>query len=76
MSVPGTYIFDLDALCEFAALIVGQTTRGMGLELTEEHWPLVADAVSDYINRQLDRVAFVAETTADLNALPVTEVTS
>lgn len=69
----GHFIFDADALCGFAAHIANETMKGMGQTLEEEHWPLVAAAVDGWLDAQLERMAFAAETTADLNALPVTE---
>jgi hypothetical protein len=44
-----------------------------GTDLTEENWPAVGAAVKDYIEAQLERIAFAAEMQADLAALPTTD---
>jgi len=68
-----TFVFDLDALCDFAAHVARETCTELGLELEEEHWPVIVGAVRAYIDAAIDRAAFAAEATAALNALPVTQ---
>ena len=68
-----TFIFDLDALCGFAGYVVQRTLKALDLDLTEENWPSVAEAIGDYIDLQIERTAFAAEASAEIAAIPVTQ---
>lgn len=70
---PTTFVFDLEALCGFVAVVVQDVAEGIGAELREEHWPLVSAAVASFINRQLERMEFAAEAQAALDAIPTTD---
>lgn len=70
--MPDTFVFDLAALCEFAAHIARETAQELGIELTHAQWPAVGAAVKSYIEAQLERAAFAAEAQAEIAALPVT----